>query len=328
MRCVHLALLRDKRSLERAGVRGAKVQVSDSEGKLLELPSGVYCMPVLRDYATTYQWLRELKRGHGLPMVAVHFTVPDSEMVWVGRFGTRHEWLPARAAFEWIEKNPFGSQMLVPRSFSAKEVEAIRELPQLVGWKDIPEEDRKTECCCTACLPPGMPDLLPRIRGVYQRALHDLRRASDAEAATGALARMQIPFERAHGRLSPSKLFSQANSPYTQARESLCMLLGLCRWPDVAEVMRKLLVDSQESVQAQAVYYTWCALGSRRAAEFVRDFAAAEHLFEWLGSQDPRHKSSPEEGLKILAESAVPAVAGRAQSSLKCGFSIMPIWLP
>jgi len=310
MRCVHLAPLREQRSLQRAGVRGALVQLLDGENQPQQFAQGVFCMPVLRDFSTTYQWLRELKRWHGLPMVAVHLHVPDGELVWVGRYGESHRPMAASQAAGWIEANPRGAQMLLPRSVAVKEIDSIRSLPQLVGWREIPEEDRKGECVCFACLPPGLPDLLPRVRGVFHRAIHDLRRAVSGDEAAAALARMQIPLERAHGRLSPRRLLSQANSPFPEARLNLAMLLGHFAWREVEETLQLLLRDETESVRSQACYAVWCKLGCRRASHFLRDHPAVEFVFEYLEWEPLEARRL---ALEILTQSSRLEVGERAR---------------
>lgn len=298
MRCIHLAPLREKRSIERAGVRGARVVLGSHV-----LVRAVYCMPVMQDYSMTFQWLRELRRWHGLPMAAVQFRVSDDLLCWVGRYGREHQCLPASQVAAWIEKQPWGAQMIIPEGIPATKIDKVREIPQLVGWTEVPEAERKTDCCCVACLPPGLPDLIRRLRGAYNGAIQDLHRASTVEEATAALARMEVPLERARGRrpgLSPKKLLGQLRSPQAAVRINVASLLVHFPWSEVATALDLLLEDVDPAVGERAVYSLWVMRGSLRAAEALRGRPQAQALLTYLDwEDDPEVK---ERALRVLGE--------------------------
>ncbi|MBT9582989.1 HEAT repeat domain-containing protein [bacterium] len=310
MRCIHLAPKREQRSLERAGVRGAAIRLHDENGEPVQIAHGVFCMPILKDFSTTFQWLRELRRWHGRPMVAATLSIPDSETVWVGRYGNNHQQMLASQAAGWIESHPSGSEMVIPRSLGPHALIHIREMPQLVGWTEIPEAERKTSCCCVACLPPGLPDLLPRLRGIYAAAIHELRRASGSQEAAQALAKMSLPLERARRRLSPRKILSQARSPHPLVRQNLADLLAHFRWADVHSTCLTLLEDEHEPVRESAAYSLWLLLGSRRTAQTLLNHSAAYQMLDPL-----QWETNPEalrEALQCLTGSPFDAVKQRA----------------
>ena len=83
MRLVHLAPASRERSIRRVGLRGARVRLLAPRGQTIVVDRAVFAMPVVRDFWTTYQWLRELRRWHDERMVAVSFRISDREPVLV-----------------------------------------------------------------------------------------------------------------------------------------------------------------------------------------------------------------------------------------------------
>src|SRR5262245_20511213 len=79
----HLAPEKASASILRSGIKAL------SPG--LGAPKGVFCLPVLPDYAVTHQWLRELKRRGQRTIVAADFRLASGEMVWVGHYNRPHE---------------------------------------------------------------------------------------------------------------------------------------------------------------------------------------------------------------------------------------------
>src|SRR5262245_21831349 len=89
MRFVHLAPASSERSITRAGVRGVKSTILGESAPIV-LRRAVFAMPIVTDFWTTYQWLRELRRAHDERMLAVQFVVADEEAVYVGRYNQPH----------------------------------------------------------------------------------------------------------------------------------------------------------------------------------------------------------------------------------------------
>lgn len=102
MRLVHLAPLSIERSIRRAGLTARKVALLVSPDGASVNTGAVYAMPVVPDFWTTYQWLRELRRWHDERMVAVYFRVQDDEPVYVGRYGQQQRIMKAAAAAAWV----------------------------------------------------------------------------------------------------------------------------------------------------------------------------------------------------------------------------------
>lgn len=200
MRLVHLARASSERGIERSGIRGRKWNVMIGTRRV-EIARGVFAMPVLRDWSATFQWLRELRRWHDEKMIAVHVRVPDDEEVLVGRYGTAHRRVTAAEASRWVREHPAGAQIIVLRAVPRREVVAIRQMTQLVGWTETPEGTHRRSCICVMCLPIGLPGRIRRIRAEYTRAQAVLRRSTDPKARREAQWVIDQAQEVAPGRL-------------------------------------------------------------------------------------------------------------------------------
>src|SRR6478735_5151925 len=201
-RLVHLAPERLVRRIERAGLRGGS-SVVVADGVTHKIVEGVFAMPVVPDFAVTHQWLRELRRWGRGRMVAVHFSIPAEEPVYVGRYNSEKSYGPARRMIPIILHKPFGAEVLVPRSIPIRDVIAILRIRQDVGWVENPDTPHKFDCVCVACLPSGSPRLKRRIRRAYQAALASAKAAQSSDELLQFLNSLYLPLERAAAHLPP-----------------------------------------------------------------------------------------------------------------------------
>lgn len=162
-RLMHLAPASLQRRIERSGLRGGPWRL----GEML-VREAIFAMPVLADDWATHQWLRELRRWRPVRHVAVHFRVPDSEPVLVGPFGATKTSMSAAKAADMISGQPpnSGFEVVVQRRVARRDVLAIREVRQDIGWAQHPAHGRE-DCVCAMCLPKGSPDLQRRCRAAY-----------------------------------------------------------------------------------------------------------------------------------------------------------------
>ena len=222
-------------------------------------------MPLLPDFAASYQWLRELKRRHGEPMMGVHFTLKSEEVVLVGRYSEPHATLPLREAIRRVMAAPAGAEIVVPRSVARRDVLGFRAVGQLVGWTGVPSGERKIDCVCPACLAPGTPDFLKRVRAAFDRLALEARKATSDDARGDALARMNIPLERARGRIPPNRILPYARAESEKVRRETASQLALFRWADVEATLMLLVVDAAPSVRRVASASIVRSAGLRRA---------------------------------------------------------------
>ncbi len=110
-----------------------------------------------------------------------------------------------------MSAHPEGAEILVPRSFSAKEILAFRPIVPLVGWRETPANDRSWSCLCDGCVPRGTPNLQRRLLAAIAKNLYDARIAAQADDVAGvvaALARCVTPLERLR---SPAHVLARAD---------------------------------------------------------------------------------------------------------------------
>lgn len=143
---VHLAPEKRVKSILRNGI--SRLRKSRTPGQ-----SGVFAMPVTRNFYVSHQWLRELKRRGQGEIVAVYFRVPDKENVWLGHYNQAHQQMTATEASATIlAASPAeGFEVIIPRRIEASEIHRVRKLPQVVGWRYYPGAHGKRPCGCPYC---------------------------------------------------------------------------------------------------------------------------------------------------------------------------------
>ena len=146
---VHLADARNIRSIAKTKIKGAKRCVATKQD-VVELRNAVYCMPVLKDYYASHQWLRELKRDGTRAIVGVYFRLKAEEKVWFGRYNQPHFEMPLGEAIGRLMKkaDALGYEIIVPRAIERHEIRRIKTLPQVLGWRFYPQAHGRKPCLC------------------------------------------------------------------------------------------------------------------------------------------------------------------------------------
>jgi hypothetical protein len=160
---VHLAPEARARAIVRSGIRPSR------ERK----PRRVFAMPVTRNFFVSHQWLRELKRKGQRTMIAVHFRIPDDELVEVGHYGGAKITVTAAEAVAVVLNagNAEGYEVLISRAIDPREIHAVRSVRQIVGWRYYPGSHGKRPCGCPVCQPRGE----IRSRKIRERYESDVR---------------------------------------------------------------------------------------------------------------------------------------------------------
>ena len=142
---VHLTSEKNATRIARSGIRCRRS--SDPAGRV------VFAMPVTRCYYTSNQWLRELKRSGQRTIVAVHFRVPDDELVLIGHYGSEHRLVTAAQAVGIVAKaaNSEGYEVLIARRIEPSEIHAVRGVRQVTGWRYYPGAHGRRPCGCSYC---------------------------------------------------------------------------------------------------------------------------------------------------------------------------------
>lgn len=251
-RLVHLAPASATRSIANAGIRGTLWTIPGPTGAL-ELPRAVFTMPVVPDHATTYQWVRELRRGHDERMVAVVLRVADDEPVYVGRYSEPHARMSASQGSAWVKANPVGAQLVLPRSVKRREVIAVRTIGQLVGWTESPVATAKADCFCPMCVPSGLPGAKRRVMAGYRRLLERAKRASTSEDRAKAIRATETALERIARRCDAAPFLAWARADAPEVRRAAIGALAQLRGSAVQAALATALRDPDPHVQRDAL---------------------------------------------------------------------------
>lgn len=271
-RLVHLAPESLRRAIERNGIRAESTSVYTGGKEPVNLPRAVYAMPIVPDFSVTYQWLRELRRWHRERMVAAHFVVPSEEEVWVGRYNKPHQRMALGAAVRRVRDEPAGNEIILTRGIRKKELASVRDVTQLVGWTEMPEPSTN-DCLCRRCMRGGTPELMRRVRATFARHVYAARKARTSDEIVAELANLDVPLQRARGRIAPDKLFAFLRSPHGEVRRAATVLLGSFKWAAVASALAGRLSDEDGRVREAAVNAMIRAGGIRRTHPHVAKIA-------------------------------------------------------
>ncbi|MER6915032.1 HEAT repeat domain-containing protein [Streptomyces sp. NPDC000594] len=253
---VHLASAANTPRIRRSGIRA----VSRGQGDL----RGVYCFPVLPSYTLTHQWLRELARfGSRGGLMAVHVRLDDDQPVLVGRYGDRarnaQSTVPAAEAVRRIAAldDPRGWEVFVPRAIRPREVHRIRTVPQVAGWRYVPDAHGVRPCTCFGC----------RVRGEYggrrlrERRPHPLdgppprsgtllaRVAAAGDPGDPAVLREALHWFGRYRRGPLAQLTRLAAHPDPGVRADLVRAVAGWSTPGVAELLDGLADDPHPDVR-------------------------------------------------------------------------------
>ncbi len=116
------------------------------------IPLGIFAMPVVPNFYTTHQWVRELKRGGQRRMCGVYFRVPDTDEVWAGHYNQPHARMTAAQAVGVVLRldDAQGYEIIIPHSIAADAIVKVRDMPHL-GWRYFPAAHGRRPCGCPAC---------------------------------------------------------------------------------------------------------------------------------------------------------------------------------
>jgi hypothetical protein len=146
---IHLAPETKAKAILRSGLRLPR--------RIAGRTRAVHALPLTRNYALSHQWLRELKRSGQRTFVAVHFRLPDDELVELGHYGRPHRRMTAAEAVAVMMKaaDAEGYEVRIFRAVGPKEIHAVRAIRQVLGWRYFPGAHGRRPCPCPVCLPRG-----------------------------------------------------------------------------------------------------------------------------------------------------------------------------
>ena len=136
---IHITDERINRRILRGGVR-ANTIATRGWPEIAAPRCGVFCVPVAPNFQATFQWLRELKRAGYRSACGIQFRIDDAEAVYVGHYDQPPQAMTAAEAVAFFlqAEDPRGLEIIVPRRILAREITAIRSIPQAIGWRFYP----------------------------------------------------------------------------------------------------------------------------------------------------------------------------------------------
>lgn len=146
---VHLTSEKNSKKILENGIKAA--EIND------EIKKGIYCMPVLKNYMISHQWLRELKQSGQNNIVGIYFKLKADELVWFGHYNKAHIRITAAEAVKAMIDSDDGQgfEVIIPRTITRKEIYKVRQIPQVIGWRYYPGSHQKKLCLCPACIQKG-----------------------------------------------------------------------------------------------------------------------------------------------------------------------------
>jgi len=142
---VHLTDAENVRSIRRSGIRPSR-----SNGR-------VFVMPMTASHFVSHQWLREIKRSGARRVVAISLRVASGEMVWAGRYNEEHQCVTVGEAIRRLMAlpDPLGFEVFALRRFAPSEIQKMRSVSQVLGWRYMPHAHGQPMCGCPVCMPRG-----------------------------------------------------------------------------------------------------------------------------------------------------------------------------
>lgn len=138
---VHLADEKDSKKIISGGIKIGKYR------------RGIYCMPVLPDFYVPHQWLRELKSTGAKTLVGIYFRMDSEQLVFAAKYGTNHKYITLGEAIKEIItiEDPLGYELIIDRKIEPEEIQKLRHLPQIIGWRYMPDSHYRKPCTCEYC---------------------------------------------------------------------------------------------------------------------------------------------------------------------------------
>jgi hypothetical protein len=86
-------------------------------------------------------------------MSAIYYRVPDTTLFWAGHYGQTHVLVPASAATAMLmqSETTLGFEVYFTHAIERKEIQKVRTLSQVIGWRFSPDAHGRMPCSCDYC---------------------------------------------------------------------------------------------------------------------------------------------------------------------------------
>jgi len=250
--CTHLTSEKNVRHILRTGIKAQSMSALNKDSK------GVYCMPLLPNYYVSHQWLREIKRGSGhTNLIAIDFRLPANEIVLVGHYSQPKNQFTISEAAKLIMtvKDPLGYEIFLPRSVKAVEIQKVRSVPQIIGWRYHPKAKGTEPCTCDCCIKGqyganklrerfGIGDEKPMPK---EEIMTILKQQKDRDAICNALYSLGTK-----KRSNAEELEFLLDYPSAEVLSTLAMVLGFYRGKKATEMLMQLANHTDARIRQEA----------------------------------------------------------------------------
>ena len=273
---VHLADEREVSNIKRNGIKIGKDR------------QGIFCMPVMQSFYLSHQWLRELKRRGVKTFVGVYFKVDNKTKVFAGRYNLGHEYIELGKAIKEIQslKDPLGYEIIIDRKIEAKEIDKIRNLPQNVGWRYMPNSNGQKPCSCDYCIRRTIK--ASRIREKYEpkedvlsysELLKRLKAEEDIHEMEELLAGVRAKTRKG----DPNELLFILDKNSISLDQEIALTLGVFRHKNTRPIL-KILLEKPDDDTREFAADSLLELYGKEAEQYIvgfKDTAIQTALKEW-----------------------------------------------
>ena len=142
---IHLLDERDAASVRRSGIRVVRARWRKH--------NGVFLFPLIENFVVAHQWMRELRRWRGQPLLAARIRIDDAERVLLGKYNEEPLEVSAAQAIGITRQHqePLGLEVILCRSIRPKEIQSLYRPPKVTGWRYHPAARGRPPCPCPYC---------------------------------------------------------------------------------------------------------------------------------------------------------------------------------
>lgn len=273
---VHLADEREAANIRRNGIKIGKYR------------QGIFCMPVMPNFYVSHQWLRELKRRGVKTFVGVYFKVDSNTKVFAGRYNAEHKHIGLGQAIKEIQSlnDPLGYEIIIDRKIEAKEIGKIKNLPQGIGWRYMPNSNGRRPCSCDYCIKSSIK--ANRIREKYGEKdvkipYSELLKRLQTENDESAIEYLLCDVRSKKRRGNPDELLFLLDKNSVSLNQEMALTLKVFRHKNTKPILHLLLGYADDSTREFAADSLLELYGKEAEAylDTLKDTAVQVALKDW-----------------------------------------------
>lgn len=140
---IHISDEKNKSSIARNGIKlGNKFSIPRLN---IKDQRAIFSVPLTNNYQFNHQWMREVKRHQNFCPIAVVFSIPDNEMIWIRNYNEQPLEILAKNAVQYVQNHgfPMGLESVIFSKIEPSQIKKIYYPPKVVGWRYYPNAHGK-----------------------------------------------------------------------------------------------------------------------------------------------------------------------------------------